>query len=440
MLKRFGGFAFVLFLASAPAALAGTMIVDGTLPRNLDDPYVNLDITISNISNDQVTKGNKDPTDLTAQLEKRFKIIAKDFDSTNEVFFDQSKVTDTQPLYVQERQAYEVLTDNTGTTATTKMVYHLQIREGRGGVIKAKASVSNPPKLTFDIYFYLGGKEDGGNKVAELTGKIIEQSIYVVTEAPTFAGDTPIVGSHKRLRTFFTVKDTVAVEPVTLGVKPPSYVNVYVVDLAIVTSTLDLPAKKFEPAVVAGDSAATCKFTAPAGGGGACVSCDDKVYLDDVQIAKGEISGVSMQQVAYKQGEASVLGLTNDRRYAVFLQYEPDGLKTSECLVGVPSPNFSLTELNGEGEASVVDFRCFIATAAYGSPFDQRVTIFRNFRDQVLKASAPGRWFVDTYYDLSPPVARYIADHPWLQRWTRGVLEVPAGVLRFFGFDQGPKA
>jgi hypothetical protein len=62
---------------------------------------------------------------------------------------------------------------------------------------------------------------------------------------------------------------------------------------------------------------------------------------------------------------------------------------------------------------------CFIATAAYGSYLDPHVATLRTFRDNWLLTNAPGRAFVDWYYDTSPPVAAAIAEHDSLRLLTR---------------------
>ena len=65
---------------------------------------------------------------------------------------------------------------------------------------------------------------------------------------------------------------------------------------------------------------------------------------------------------------------------------------------------------------------CFIATAAYGSFLHQDVQVLREFRDDQLMKSPFGRSFVDFYYEVSPPIAAYIAEREWLRAVTRGFL------------------
>ena len=52
--------------------------------------------------------------------------------------------------------------------------------------------------------------------------------------------------------------------------------------------------------------------------------------------------------------------------------------------------------------------KCFIATAAFGSPYARQVNVLRAFRDRHLITNAPGRAFTAWYYLHSPAAADYI--------------------------------
>jgi len=68
---------------------------------------------------------------------------------------------------------------------------------------------------------------------------------------------------------------------------------------------------------------------------------------------------------------------------------------------------------------------CFIATAAYGTPTAEQIDVLREFRDVVLLESAAGSQFVSLYYQLSPPVADFIAGNELLRTLVRELLVDP---------------
>lgn len=65
---------------------------------------------------------------------------------------------------------------------------------------------------------------------------------------------------------------------------------------------------------------------------------------------------------------------------------------------------------------------CFIATAAYGTSMSPQLDILRKFRDQYLKATILGRWFVKKYYAYSPQWAQKIKKREAAKALVRGTL------------------
>lgn len=84
---------------------------------------------------------------------------------------------------------------------------------------------------------------------------------------------------------------------------------------------------------------------------------------------------------------------------------------------GAPGVGFEEAVVAGGGGGG-----CFIATAAYGSYMADDVMVLRAFRDEVLMSNPVGRAFVKFYYQVSPPVANFIAQSEGLRATTRVVL------------------
>lgn len=65
---------------------------------------------------------------------------------------------------------------------------------------------------------------------------------------------------------------------------------------------------------------------------------------------------------------------------------------------------------------------CFIATAAFGTPYDSKIDVLRNWRDDSLKSSLMGRLFIRNYYFFSPPIASIVAKSSILRGIVRLIL------------------
>lgn len=67
--------------------------------------------------------------------------------------------------------------------------------------------------------------------------------------------------------------------------------------------------------------------------------------------------------------------------------------------------------------------RCFIATAAYGTPFAQELNILRMWRDTNLVRTRHGNEFVMIYYRISPKIVVIISRFESLKAITRMILK-----------------
>ncbi len=76
------------------------------------------------------------------------------------------------------------------------------------------------------------------------------------------------------------------------------------------------------------------------------------------------------------------------------------------------------------------DMNCFIATAAYGTSFNEKLDTFREFRFKRLLTSPWGREFVKAYYHYGPYAARFIHDKPSMRAAARVMLWPAYGFSR----------
>lgn len=106
----------------------------------------------------------------------------------------------------------------------------------------------------------------------------------------------------------------------------------------------------------------------------------------------------------------------------------------------IPPAYQELVEQFGTNPESRARTECFIATACYGSAQAPALDTLRFFRDQCLTAHPLGRRFVDGYYRLSPPVARFLTQHASARWVVRLALVGPAvRAIRVLGLDRGSR-
>ncbi len=120
-------------------------------------------------------------------------------------------------------------------------------------------------------------------------------------------------------------------------------------------------------------------------------------------------------------------GITNDQQYCFALGNRDIGGNIYQFISLTDSANIQTASdslcVTPQHISGLLDNKhCFIATAAFGSSMSREVHILRQFRDHFLNAHSWGRTFVEFYYNVSPPIAAYIAEFPILRSVVRGAL------------------
>lgn len=236
------------------------------------------------------------------------------------------------------------------------------------------------------------------------------------------------------------------------------------VDIDFVVSVVDAGSSSFHTPCTGGSGGQSgegyCEFLAYPG--------DGKIYAKDLSLAGGSIStsnGLKWAGLVFFYeasnpggGSTTLAGLRTTAAHKT-LSYDNtvvppevdnrvDGLEngTYYCfLMGNmdETGNISMFTPTSADEAQVCttpsevvglldDKKCFIATAAFGSPLEPHVKTLRLFRDRFLKTNAPGRAFVELYYEWSPTLANWIAEHDVARAAVRGVL---APLVAFAGLS-----
>jgi len=86
-----------------------------------------------------------------------------------------------------------------------------------------------------------------------------------------------------------------------------------------------------------------------------------------------------------------------------------------------PTTNTNTTTQNNSGINSG-DSSCFVATAAFGTPWAREIDILRKWRDEVLAKRVDGRLFIKFYYKVGPYAAKVVNKSKILKRCVRSII------------------
>ena len=143
---------------------------------------------------------------------------------------------------------------------------------------------------------------------------------------------------------------------------------------------------------------------------------DSEAFCPAEHVLAGPDGVIRLAQVGYQLQKPSLSPAAS-----------PDAPATDEETA--PPPEWVIVSVNRD-ISELMRARCFIATAAFGSPMAQDVRLLREFRDRHLLTNPAGRLFVRVYYRLSPPLARRVARDPDLAAQIRALLRPVVGACR----------
>lgn len=141
------------------------------------------------------------------------------------------------------------------------------------------------------------------------------------------------------------------------------------------------------------------------------------------------------------QSEAQLRSLPDGSQLDLLWMQEmdPDGARDVWLSTLLPTPAAD-APAPAPAAASDGDSRCFIATAAYGSPLAEEVRHLRAFRDRCLMGSRTGRQLIAVYYRVSPPIAAALRESAVLRRVVRVLLTPVVTLCRALVADSPPPA
>lgn len=409
---------FSLFMASWSSSLLAISIdVKGTLERGDDVKQLPLEITLSGVEAADLINGSIDET-----VKQRFGIfLVNHSESTLRVRYETETNTTTgiylDGFILRKTADAEQTNDPSSATRFNVRLYYVLEDTGSSEGFKELLAANNQKLNLRARYIPSSSTEEKEQTFA------IEQQVGVANAAPQ---GFSMVSEHLGLKMRWDAVDKIAFNKGADA--KPSSVNVILIDTSVLSSATDgdgFKAITYKEDKTAEQQDAVCNFTGDENG--CSISCPENTYLDIDDLKTQE--GVNVLNVPFPRNSVSRIGLDTTKVYAAFAFFEPDGLKQSACVVGMPKENSSLSEMNGGKTAEPGDATCFIATAAYGNALHPHLVSLRWFRDRVLVLTKPGQAFIRFYYEHGPVWAAWLKEHETARQVVRRALWLPAAYL-----------
>ena len=400
----------------------GSVTITGKINRDASVGQFDLMIEIDGSSVGLTKTGSE-----TNVISERLEFYLPDVSSEVMLFDGQTATANLPYTFVNIGDPIETASAND----LKKITYKIRIKHDGSDIKKLDTIVKTDTTGKY-VTVKLKYKE-GGKVVGEETGnsKNIYVSSAIVKSAPDGFAVKP---THQTIKMNWTSASSTKYNDDTTGTIS-RYVAVAIAQDAYPgSSTIDIPAKEWTNAAGATSdldaSANSCLFTKAS----ESFTCSDstKNYIDTAAVETLSGQGIYVVTADSTKGSASFTQLENGKKYFVFAYFEPGGLERTSVIGATPEENKTGAEIAGEGDAKWELPRCFIATAAYGTPLHSKLKRFTWFRDRVLMNFDGGRKFVRWYYKNSPAAAKIISDHPMLASLVRGALWLPAGVIGFW--------
>jgi hypothetical protein len=404
--------ALLIFALSATKILAvGDPTVTGSISRGASASSFSLTVSITSVTKNTLFGDEK-------SLQQRVRVWLTDVSTSTDSYLLKTGDPKTAPgIDFSVDAISDPVSEASSASASYTFTYTLNIIETtKGSLTKLMTANGGGTSIKVKVSYLENLTVISTSAITTITS-----DTAIVKEAPT---GLVVTGTHKALNVAWKIPETVTWTDASVK----AVTEIATLAISDDTSVLNLPSLLYDKTAIADTAGAedACQYIPDFVDGTNCISCPNELaYLNVEELNKLNTDGKFVSIGKVKDGETAITGLENDKSYGVVIFYQPGGMLRSTCTHSTPRKNVTWSELNGEKEAALKDPKCFIATAAYGSPLHKNLKPLRWFRDHVLLETKLGTSFVDWYYEHGPRGARVVAGHPALQLTVQMILWLP---------------